>query len=137
MNILYPALALFGLTAICIFRLAMLRFSAIRRGDIDPRFFRLYKDYDEPEALRVHSRHVSNLFEAPVLFYAIVLIAFVTQQIGWLPLALAWGYVLLRIAHSCVHLSSNNVLLRFRLFAVSWLILILMWAVVFLGIALR
>jgi hypothetical protein len=136
-NILYSALALFVLTAFCVLRLAKLRFTAIRRGEIDPRFFRQYKDYDEPEALRVASRHVSNLFEAPVLFYAIVLIAFVTQQVGWLPLALAWVYVLLRVAHSYVHLTANDVMARFRVFAVSWLILILLWAVVFLGIAVR
>lgn len=137
MNILYPALALFGLTAVCVFRLGSLRFSAVRRGEIDPRFFRSFKGYEEPEALRVHARHVANLFEAPVLFYVIVIIAVVTQQIGWLPLILAWGYVLLRFAHSYVHLTSNKVLLRFRLFAASWVILIVMWAVVFTGIALR
>jgi hypothetical protein len=137
MNILYPALVLFGLTAFCVLRLAKLRFTALRRGEIDPRFFRQYRDYEEPEALHVASRHVSNLFEAPVLFYAIVLIAFVTQQVGWLPLVLAWIYVLLRIAHSYVHLTTNNVMIRFRLFALSWLMLILLWAVVFLGIAIR
>lgn len=137
MNILYSALALFALTAVCVFRLALLRFSAVRHGEIDPRFFRLLKGYEEPEVLRVHARHVTNLFEAPVLFYVIVIISVVTQQIGWLPLALAWAYVLLRCAHSYVHLTSNNVLLRFRLFAGSWVILVVMWAVVFTGIALR
>jgi hypothetical protein len=136
-NILYPALVLFGLTAFCVLRLAKLRLTALRRGEIDPRFFRQYRGYDEPEALHVASRHVSNLFEAPVLFYAIVLIAFVTQQVGWLPLVLAWVYVLLRVAHSYVHLTTNNVMIRFRLFALSWLMLILLWAVVFLGIAIR
>lgn len=136
-NILYPALALFGLTTVCVLRLAFLRFSAVRRGEIDPRFFRLYQGYEEPAVLRVHARHVANLFEAPVLFYLIVIIAVVTQQIGWLPLVLAWGYVLFRYAHSYVHLTSNNVLLRFRLFAASWGILIVMWAVVFTGIAVR
>ncbi len=137
MSILYPALALFALTAACVYRLGHLRFGAARRGEIDPRFFQAFRGFDEPEVLRVHARHVRNLFEAPVLLYVIVLIAFVTQQAGWLPVLLAWSYVLLRAAHSYVHLTSNRVMLRFQLFALSWIVLLLLWLVVFIGIAVR
>lgn len=137
MNILYPLLALFGLTAFCAFRLGYLRFNAVRRGEIDPRFFKLYNGFEEPDHLRAYSRHLVNLFEAPVLFYVIVIVAFVTANHGWLPLALAWAYVLLRYGHSIVHLTSNNVLLRFRLFALSWLALVILWVVVFAAIAMR
>jgi hypothetical protein len=42
--------------------------------------------------------------------------------------------VALRYAHSAVHLTSNNVLLRFRLFALSWLVLAVLWLVVFTAI---
>lgn len=136
MDILYPAAALFALTAVTVFRLAYLRFGAIRNGAIDPRFFRLYQGYEQPEPLRIADRHLRNLFEAPVLFYVVLIIAFVTGQSGWLPVALAWGYVLLRVAHSYVHLTSNKVPLRFRLFALSWVVLILLWLAVFLGMAL-
>lgn len=136
MNILYPAAALFVVTAVCVFRLAHLRLSAIRNGEIDARYFRSFRGYDEPEALHVAARHLRNLFEAPVLFYVIVIIAFTTGQSGWLPVALAWAYVLLRAAHSYVHLTSNRVLLRFRLFAASWGVLLLLWLFVFLGMSL-
>ena len=137
MNILYPAFAMFALTAFCLFRLARLRFAAVRKGEIDPRFFRLYRDADEPDQLRVYSRHLANLFEAPVLFYVIVIIAFLTRQTGILPLVLAWAYVVLRYAHSYVHLTTNRVMTRFRLFALSWLVLALLWVVVFAGLSIR
>lgn len=137
MNILYPLFAMFVLTAFCLFRLAGLRVAAVRRGEVDPRFFRLYREGSEPDLLRVHSRHLQNLFEAPVLFYAIVIIAFVTQQAGTLVLVLAWAYVAFRYAHSYVHLTSNKVLPRFRLFAASWLVLVVLWVAVFAGILLR
>lgn len=136
-NILYPLLAMFALTAFCLFRLARLRFTAVRQGEIDPGFFRLYRDGDEPANLRVHARHLSNLFEAPVLFYAIVIIAFVTRQTGVLPLVLAWTYVILRYAHSYVHLTSDRVLTRFRVFALSWLVLVVLWLMVFAGMSIR
>jgi hypothetical protein len=134
---LYPALALFLLTALCVFRLGYVRFGAVKRGEIDPRFFKSFQGQEEPENLRVPARHVRNLFEAPVLFYVIVVIAFVTEQAGWLPVALAWVYVLLRAGHSYVHLTSNKVMLRFRLFAMSWIVLLIIWLVVFTGIAVR
>lgn len=137
MNILYPLFALFALTAFCAFRLGYLRFIAVKRGEIDPRFFKLYNGFEEPDHLRAYSRHLVNLFEAPVLFYVVVIIAFVTGFHGLLPLALAWAYVILRYGHSIVHLTSNNVLLRFQLFALSWLVLAILWLVVFAAIAMR
>ncbi len=42
-------------------------------------------------------------------------------------------YVLLRYLHSYVHLTSNKVLLRFRLFALSHAILVAIWITVFVG----
>jgi len=136
-NILYPVFAMFLLTTFCLFRLARLRFVAVRQGEVDPKFFRLYRNGDEPDHLRVYSRHLANLFEGPVLFYVVVIIAFVTQQSGVLPLLLAWAYVILRYAHSYVHLTTNRVLTRFRIFALSWLVLVLLWLAVFAGIAIR
>jgi hypothetical protein len=136
-NILYPVFAMFILTAFCLFRLARLRFIAVRTGEIDPKFFRSFQNADEPDHLRVHSRHLTNLFEAPVLFYVIVIIAFVTEQSGILPLTLAWAYVILRYAHSYVHLTTNRVMTRFRFFALSWLVLALLWLAVFAGITMR
>ena len=134
MTILYPMFALAGLTFFCVFRMGLLRFSAVRRGEIDGRFFRLYKDYEEPEYLRVLSRHVVNLHEAPILFYTVSIIAYVTDTVSALILALAWAYVSLRYVHSYVHLTSNKVRHRFRLFATSQLVLLVLWILVLVGL---
>lgn len=137
MNVLYPAFVLFALTMFVQFRLGALRVKAIKNREIDPRFYRTYEGQQEPEKLRIHSRHLVNLYEAPILFYAIVIIAFATAQSGMLPQILAWAYVAVRCIHSFVHLGSNNVLLRFRMFLISLVILILLWAVVLAGLLLR
>lgn len=133
MNVLYPAFALFALTMFVQVRLGLMRRAAVRDGTMDPRFFRSYRGYDEPENLRVWSRHLVNLYEAPVLFYTVVVIAYVTGQAGLLPTALAWGYVALRYAHSAVHLGSNKVLNRFRLFLASLVVLASLWISVLVG----
>ena len=134
MQILYPAFVLMALTMFCMIRLAFLRLAAVKSGEIDPRFFRLFRGYDEPDKLAAYSRHVVNLFEAPLLFYVIVLTASVTEQSGPWVFALAWAYVALRFVHSYVHLTSNVVIVRFRVFAVSMLTLIALWAVVLTNI---
>ena len=133
MHVLYPAFAMMALTLFCIARLGFLRFAAVTRGEIDARFFRLYRDYEEPEKLTIYSRHVVNLFEAPLLFYVISIIAFVTGQGGpWL-VGLAWVYVALRYLHSYVHLTTNIVIMRFRVFVASFFVLLALWAVVLMG----
>lgn len=137
MNILYPAFALFALTMFVQFRLGALRVTAIKKGEIDAGFFRSYSGSPEPDQLRIHSRHLINLYEAPVLFYAISIIAFITGNYGTIPVVLAWLYVLIRYLHSYVHLTSNRVLLRFRLFLTSLAVLITLWVAVLTGMLLR
>lgn len=136
MNILYPMFALMGLTLFCIARLGYLRFLAVKHGHVDARFFSLYRGYDEPEKLAACSRHVVNLFETPVIFYVLVITAFVTGQIGSIVTGLAWAYFGLRLIHSYIHLTSNAVLVRFRLFILSMLVLAILWGVVLTGIIL-
>jgi hypothetical protein len=134
MPVLYPVFAMFVLTAFSTLRLAFLRLGAVKKGEIDPKFFRDFQGYDEPAKLRVASRHLINLYEAPVLFYTISIIAFVTHVGGFAIVAMAWAYVLLRYLHSIVHLTTNNVLLRFRLFAMSQAVLVAIWITVLVGI---
>jgi hypothetical protein len=130
MNILYPPMALIGLTFFCIVRLGYLRFVAVRDRTVDLRYYSSYQGYEEPEKLRVHSRHVINLFEVPVLFYAIALIAYVSGSTSSIAVLLAWIYTGLRFVHTFVHLTSNVILLRFRIFAFSVFTLIALWVVV-------
>ena len=129
MAILWPAFALFALTAIVVLRLARLRFAAVAGGRVDPRFYKIFRGDGEPEEVAAVARNLNNLFEAPTLFYAGTAFAFAAGEAGMLLVALGWTYVLLRVLHSAIHLSTNRVLWRFRAFALSWLILLAYWAV--------
>lgn len=125
--ILYPLFAMSVLTFVVMARMARLRFIAIRSGAISIKFFRAYADNSEPEHLRVISRHFTNLFEMPVLFYVVVVLAYVTQHVNVWMVACAWGYVALRYAHSYVHLTSNNILVRAKVYLASAIVLLVMW----------
>jgi len=126
--ILYPAFAMFALVLIVFGMMARARFGAVGRGEMNPGFYKTYRGDEEPEHMRVITRNFINLFEVPVLFYVVVLMTYVTHQTnGWM-IALAWAYVAARYAHSYVHLTSNDVLTRFRIYAASGVILLLLWA---------
>ena len=134
MNVLYPVFAMSALTLFCIFRLGYLRYQAVRAGEVDPRYFSLYRGFEEPDKLAVHSRHVINHFETPLLFYLVCIVAYVTGQTGALVSGLAWAYVGLRYVHSYIHLTKNIVIVRFRMFVMSMAVLTALWATVLAGI---
>src|SRR3546814_6341845 len=55
-----------------------------------------------------------NLFELPVLFYLALAVAAVCGLVTTTTLALAWLFVLLRVAHSAIQCSYNKVMLRLQ-----------------------
>jgi hypothetical protein len=126
-HILYPVFAMVALVAFVLNRMRSMRFAAVRSGEIGAGFFRAYEG-EEPEALRVVSRHFTNLFEMPVLFYVAVLMTYVTGQVTLILVALAWLYVALRYAHSFVHLGSNGLIQRFTVYIASAVVLFVMYA---------
>lgn len=127
MAILGPVFALVALTTFVIFRLGFLRFSAVKSREVDFRYYKIYAGYEEPEKLAAASRHLVNLFEAPVLFYLACVLILVTDQTTPLLLGLAWAYVVLRYVHSYIHLGPNIVIRRFQVFVLSWLVLLAIW----------
>ena len=81
-----------------------------------------------PAAVSNPSDNLKNLFEIPVLFYALALYLFVTDQVDAAHLFAAWVFVAFRALHSAVHCTFNHVLLRFNLYLVSTLALWFMFA---------
>ncbi len=62
------------------------------------------------------SDNLKNLFEIPVLFYALVLYLFITKQVDTVYVNAAWAFVIFRTLHSAVHCTFNLIILRFYLY---------------------
>ena len=76
-----------------------------------------------------------NLFEVPVLFFALAAIALATAHIpNWLVNG-AWSYVALRFLHSIIHCTYNKVIHRLAVFLISFVLLAGLWAVFVLTLA--
>ncbi|HEV2607398.1 MAG TPA: MAPEG family protein, partial [Xanthomonadaceae bacterium] len=91
----------------------------------------------EPEETAKPTRHFSNLFEAPVLFYAACVTAMVTQDTGLAVLTLAWTYVAARLLHTYIHLGGNRVRHRLRAYFAGWLVLVALWIQIVVHLAMR
>ncbi len=76
-----------------------------------------------PASAQWKAHNYNHLLEQPTIFYALCgVIAFTGSGVA-VNVALAWGYVVLRIAHSMVQATVNRVLPRFVLFVLSTLCL--------------
>jgi len=49
-----------------------------------------------------------NQLELPVLFYVLTILVIITRHADFLFVVLAWVFVLLRVAHAAVHVTSNH-----------------------------
>lgn len=129
--ILFPMLALVGWT------LSILGLIAYRRiaSRLHPKEFRLGESAAVPPHVALPNRNFMNLLEVPVLFYVVALAFHVTQQATPVALALAWAFVALRVGHSLVHLTYNNVLHRLGFFAGANFALIALWAYLLVRLA--
>ncbi len=78
-----------------------------------------------PEAVERPSNNLKNLFELPVLFYALCIVLLVQERVDLDYVELAWAFVALRTLHSLVHCTVNIVKLRFAFYLLSSLVL---WA---------
>ena len=77
-----------------------------------------------PEKFRYITDNYNHIFEQPTLFYAVLIYIQLADSASQINVSLAWAYVSLRVIHSAIQLTSNNVSWRAASFATSSLILI-------------
>ena len=133
--ILWPAVAMAGLTFLVWIRLYQLRLGEMARKRIDAQDLASVSDSVRLLVDTRASDNFRNLFELPVLFYAGVLLAAQIGVADAASLALAWVFVVLRAMHSVVHCTWNHVMTRFVAYALATLVLIAFWVRLALALA--
>lgn len=124
-EILYPVLAHMFLVVFLFIPLIMRKSKAVKNKAVDLKETALNNQAWTSDVKKV-SNNIANQFEIPVLFYALCMIIALTDNVGVLNTALAWGFVALRYVHTYVHIGSNFVPLRMRIFALSLVIVLVM-----------
>ena len=110
-----PLFAVMLLTLVVWVYMYVRRIAFITRERIDARRLEIPGELARvsPAAVSNPSDNLKNLFELPVLFYALGLYLFVTQRVDSSYLAAAWTFAGFRIVHSAVHCTFNRVMVRF------------------------
>ena len=104
-----------------------LRVRSVRRHEVRPNDFKYGESAAVPPGVSIPNRNYMNLLELPMLFYAVCLVLYVTAGGSSVPVAVAWVYVGLRIVHSLIHLTYNQVIHRLSVFALSNAALVSLW----------
>ena len=117
----------FGVLLLIPFR----RFRAGFAGRVTADDFRYGESARVPGDVSIPNRNYMNLLEMPMLFYVICLMLYVSHRVQPGFMWLAWTYVGLRVLHSLIHLTYNNVRHRLVLFALSNFVIVTMWVAFF------
>jgi len=125
MSILNPMLAMMAWSGLIVAILLMTRIPVVIKqwGNLQ---FAKHSDELRPkmsEKFRYITDNYNHIFEQPTLFYAVLIYIQLVGTANQANISLAWAYVSLRVVHSSIQLTSNNVSWRAASFATSSLIL--------------
>lgn len=125
--IFFPMIALMLGTLVFTAIMGITRVKAARSGGVDYRIFKVYRNKENmPDTMLKMSNHYDNLMTMPILFYLIVIMIYVTQNVDKAFVFLAWAFVITRLVHSFIHLGQNHPLKRFFAFGTGVIILFVM-----------
>ena len=126
---LTPVLALIVWTLLVWIWMYATRIPAMQRAGIDPQNARHPGSLDGlPSSARQVADNYNHLMEQPTIFYALVFYIVLAGHSDAFAIYLAWSYVGLRVVHTIIQCTVNNVTMRFSVFALSTLVLMAMAA---------
>jgi hypothetical protein len=128
LGILWPTFALVGLIFVVWLTLFVQRFGHMKRnpptaadfatGEMAMRYF---------GPVEMPANNLRNLFEMPVLYFALVPLLLITHHANHVQVLLAWIYIALRAVHSFIHIGPKKVMPRFMVYLASCIVLSAMW----------
>jgi len=127
--LVYPVLAQVFLTFVLLVWTGRVRTAAVRARRVRVSAIALSGDAWPDDVKQIYN-NMHNQFETPVLFYVLCGVATYIAATGVLMTALAWLYVITRVVHTTIHVTTNRVQHRFAVFVVGVVALVAMWVVI-------
>ena len=121
MEILQPMFGMIVLSGLLVLTLLISRIGPIVKFWGNLQFAEHSEDFRPqlPRRLRLITDNHNHLMEQPTRFYATCAYIFMTGHSDSFHLLLAWSYVAIRIAHSGIQVTTNNVSYRALSFGLS------------------
>jgi hypothetical protein len=125
--LLLPVFAQVLLTSVVMIFMGRRRLNAAKNREINLSAFRTMDLTGANEQVIATSRNFDNQFQMPMLYLFSVLFSLQLGLADVTFLVLGVIFVALRYWHTIIHIGSNNVRLRFRVFLLGCLVLWLIW----------
>jgi len=126
-NILYPMFGMILLSCVVVIVFYLSRLVPVIKnfGNLESA---RYSDEFRPQlpaSLKNITANYNHIFEQPTLYYATIIYIYLMQHVDITNIILAWFYVALRLLHTIIQFTINNVSLRVIPFILSGLCLII------------
>jgi hypothetical protein len=126
--VLAPLFVQVALTFGLLFWMAYARTGSVARGETKIRDIALGQTAWPEKPMQISNSYDSQ-FALPLLFYVLVILAWITRHADVIFVVMAWLFVLSRLVHAYIHTTSNHVPTRFRAFAAGVFVLCAMWII--------
>lgn len=126
--VLLPVFVQVALTFVLLFWTGISRLGAVRRGETKVSSVALGQQNWPPNVMQIANSY-NNQLQAPVLFYVLVALTLIVRRADMLFVVMSWLFVVSRLLHAYIHVTSNHVVHRFRTFVVGVVILMAMWTI--------
>lgn len=123
-NLLFPGLVLMALTMVVSFYHTYGSMRLMKPGNDWEKGIPSDPYPNAPKDLQMVKNNIKNLFEYPIIFYALLILIYTLDKSDMPFIYLSWIYVLLRIVHSFYHIFMDNTYLRGGFWLISQFILL-------------
>jgi hypothetical protein len=130
--VLLPVFVLVGLTFVLLFWMAVERGRSLKAGEAKFKDIALGQPKWPVRATQI-GNCFSNQFELPLLFYLLIALALLLRHADLVVVALSWLFVIARLVHAAIFVTSNDVQQR----SLAWFAGVLVLAAMWLYFALR
>jgi hypothetical protein len=126
--VLLPVFVLVALTFGLLIWMGSLRISSIRRGETRIADIALGQQNWPPGVTQV-TNAFHNQLQMPCLFYVLTVFALMAKLADLTFVVMAWIFVLARLTHAYIFVTTNDVPARFWAYMLGTAILVLMWLI--------
>lgn len=121
--IFLPVIVQMLLVVVLYFVLGKVKSKEAAAGNVDAKRRGLYDDA-WPASVQKINNCIKNQFEVPVLFYLLVMVIWNLAALNIFVHIVAWAFVASRLVHAYIHIGSNHVPSRRKVFILGLLMLL-------------
>ena len=127
-SVLLPVFVQVALTFVLLLATGNTRVGAVKRKEVKVSDVALGQ-HNWPARITQIGNSYNNQLQLPVLFYVLVILAWITRKADLMFVVLSWVFVISRIVHARIHTTTNDMRVRFYAFATGAFVLLIMWAI--------